>query len=379
MVTKVTLRQKRISKGRMSLYLDFYPPIQHPKTGGPTRREFLGRYILEKPQTPIEKENKRETLQIAEQIRHKRVTLLGKPEIYSDYEKEQLRIKESQEKNFVDYFKGLVNKRKSSNHDNWMSALYYLESFTNGALKFADLDEKWCDDFKEYLHTTKSRKSTRTSLNQNSAASYFFKLKAALKQAFKEGNLLIDLNVKIEPIETLEIVKQTLTIEELNTLANTECENPLLKRATLFAATTGMPFKEMQNLTWEQIEISETFGIRIKMIRQKTKKPYLINISQQAYEILGDREEPQDKVFEGLNNRDRYYYFQLWLTKAGITKKLTFHDLRHTYGCLQIELGTDIYTLQGNMGHSTPRQSMMYGKISDQRKREAADKIKLDL
>jgi len=379
MVTKVTLRQKRISKGRMSLYLDFYPPIQHPKTGGPTRREFLGRYILEKPQTPIEKENKRETLQIAEQIRHKRVTLLGKPEIYSDYEKEQLRIKESQEKNFVDYFKGLVNKRKSSNHDNWMSALYYLESFTNGALKFADLDEKWCDDFKEYLHTTKSRKSTRTSLNQNSAASYFFKLKAALKQAFKEGNLLIDLNVKIEPIETLEIVKQTLTIEELNTLANTECENPLLKRATLFAATTGMPFKEMQNLTWEQIEISETFGIRIKMIRQKTKKPYLINISQQAYEILGDREEPKDKVFEGLNNRDRYYYFQLWLTKAGITKKLTFHDLRHTYGCLQIELGTDIYTLQGNMGHSTPRQSMMYGKISDQRKREAADKIKLDL
>jgi integrase len=139
-----------------------------------------------------------------------------------------------------------------------------------------------------------------------------------------------------------------------------------------------MPFKEMQNLAWGQIEYSETFGIRIKMIRQKTNKPYLINISEQAYKLLGERKQPTDKVFEALNNRDRYYYFNLWLAEAGIKKQMTFHDLRHTYGCLQIDLGTDIYTLQGNMGHSTPRQSMMYGKISDQRKREAADKIKLD-
>ncbi|NCD43516.1 MAG: site-specific integrase, partial [Bacteroidia bacterium] len=42
MTTKVTLRQKKISKGRQSLYLDFYPAIPHPETGEPTRREFLG-------------------------------------------------------------------------------------------------------------------------------------------------------------------------------------------------------------------------------------------------------------------------------------------------------------------------------------------------
>ena len=60
MTTKVTLRQKKISKGRKSLYLDFYPPIPHPETGEPTRREFLGLYIFEKPKTEeqIEEENK---------------------------------------------------------------------------------------------------------------------------------------------------------------------------------------------------------------------------------------------------------------------------------------------------------------------------------
>ena len=55
MITKVKLRTKKISKGRKSLYLDFYPPIPHPKTGKPTRREFLGLYVYEKPKNPIDK------------------------------------------------------------------------------------------------------------------------------------------------------------------------------------------------------------------------------------------------------------------------------------------------------------------------------------
>jgi integrase len=379
MTVKVKLRQKAISGKRQSLYLDFYPPIPHPKTGEPTRREFLGMYLFDKAKNPIDKEHNKDTLQLAEQIRQKRENHLNKPEIYTGYEKEQLKIKEQGEENFVEYFKALCDKRKASNHDNWVSAYNYLLTFTKGKLKFADLNEKVCEDFKEYLLTTKSNKSNKATLSQNSAVSYFNKLKAALKQAFKDSKLQADLNAKIECIKPQETISQTLTIEELNTLAKAECKYPLLKKYVLFSALTGMPFKEMQNLKWEQVEVSETFGIRVKMIRQKTGKPYLINISEQAYSILGESKEPSDKVFEGINNRDRYYFFPLWLAEAGIKKDMTFHDLRHTYGCLQIDAGTDPYTLQGNMGHSTPRQSMHYGKISDQRKREAADKIQLDL
>lgn len=46
MATRVTLRLKKISKGRKSLYLDFYPPIAHPETEGLTRRELLGLYLI---------------------------------------------------------------------------------------------------------------------------------------------------------------------------------------------------------------------------------------------------------------------------------------------------------------------------------------------
>ena len=127
-------------------------------------------YLTEKPKTPIDKQHNKQTLQLAEQIRQKKENHLNKPEIYTGYEKEQLKIKEQGEQNFIAYFKILADKRKASNHDNWISAYKYLDLYTNGHLKFADLNERFCNDFKEHLKTTKSRKSVKRNagLSKNS-------------------------------------------------------------------------------------------------------------------------------------------------------------------------------------------------------------------
>lgn len=71
---KATLRKKKISKGRESLYLDFYPPIQHPETGKPTRREFLRLYLYQRPKNENERIHNKETKELAENIRAKRQT-----------------------------------------------------------------------------------------------------------------------------------------------------------------------------------------------------------------------------------------------------------------------------------------------------------------
>jgi integrase len=300
MAIKVKLREKKISGNRQSLYLDFYPAIPHPETGEPTRREFLGLYLFDKAKNPIDKQHNKETLQLAEQIRQKRENHLNKPEIYTGYEKEQLKIKEQGEQNFVAYFKSLADKRKASNHDNWVSAYNYLETFTKGNLKFADLNEKFCNEFKDYLLTTKSNKSNKVTLAQNSAVSYFNKLKATLKQAYKDGYLTTDLNAKIEPIKQAETQRNFLTIEELNSLVKTECNNPLLKRAALFSALTGLRFSDIKNLVWGELEYIEGNGYFIQFKQQKTKGVEMMPISEQAYSLLGERKEPTDKVFEGL-------------------------------------------------------------------------------
>lgn len=391
MAIKVKLRQKPISGNRESLYLDFYPAVPHPETGEPTRREFLGLYInAEKVEdengkikniklNPIEKQNNKDTLQLAEQIRQKRENHLNKPEIYTGYEKEQLKIKEQGEKNFVEYFKTLSDKRKASNHDNWVSAYSYFETFTKGNLRFADLNETICNEFAAYLLTTKSIKSSKVTLSQNSAVSYFNKLKAALKQAFKDGYLKTDLNAKIEPIKQAETRRNFLTIEELNSLVKTECNNPLLKRAALFSALTGMRFSDIKKLVWGEIEFIEGNGYFINFTQQKTEGVEVMPISEQANSLMGERKEPTAKVFPGLTYSayENKHLYQ-WIGAAGITKDITFHCFRHTFATLQLSKGTDIFTVSKMLGHRELKTTQIYAKIIDQTKRDAADKIKLD-
>jgi integrase len=380
MAIKVKLREKKISGNRQSLYLDFYPAIPHPETGEPTRREFLGLYLFDNVKNPIDKQGNKETLQLAEQIRQKRENYLNKPEIYTGYEKEQLKIKEQGEQNFVAYFKSLADKRKASNHDNWVSAYHYLETFTKGNLKFSDLNQKFCNEFKEYLLTTKSKKSNKVTLAQNSAVSYFNKLKATLKQAYKDGYLPSDLNGKIQPVKQAETQRNFLTIEELNSLVKTECNNPLLKRAALFSALTGLRFSDIKNLVWGELEYIEGNGYFVKFKQQKTNGVEMMPISEQAYSLLGERKEPTAQILEGLSySAYENKHLAKWIGLAGIQKDITFHCFRHTFATLQLSKGTDIYTVSKMLGHRELKTTQIYAKIIDQTKREAADKIKLDL
>ena len=379
MTVKVALRSKSISGNRQSLYLDFYPAVSNPETGQETRRQFLGLYLFDKPKTAFDKKHNVETKSIAESIRQQRDNELNKPEIYSDFEKAQLKAKTIGEQSFIGYFKKLVDKRKASNHDNWISAFNYLEQYTKGDLKFVDLDEAFCNGFKEYLLTVPSNRTTKKMLAQNSAHSYFNKLKATLKQAFKDGLLQTDLNSRIEGIKPGETHRNFLTIEELNKLVKTECALPVLKQAALFSALTGLRHSDILKLVWGELEYIEGQGYFIHFKQQKTKGVEVLPISEQAFEMLGDRKGDDEQVFTGLTysgwvNSILYK----WLVSAGITKDITFHCFRHTFATLQLGNGTDIYTVSKMLGHRELKTTQLYAKVMDKTKRLAADKIKLD-
>ena len=384
MAVKIKLRQKKISGNRHSLYLDFYPPIVSPKTGKPTRREFLGHYLFDKPKDETEELHNEGKLQLAEQIRQKREKQLNGNEALNEYEKRMLskdaKERERGESSFIEYFQKLIDKRKGSNHSSWVCAFNYLNAFTNGNLKFENLNESFCNDFREHLLTTKSNKSDKVTLSTNSALSYFNKFKAALKQAYTDEFLQTDLNAKIKPVKAKETQRNFLTLEELNSLAKTECNNPLLKRAALFSALTGLRFSDIQKLVWGELEFIKGNGYFIKFTQQKTGGAEMLPISEQAFSLLGERKEPASQVFEGLtysaySNKHLYQ----WIGAAGITKDITFHSFRHSFATLQLSQGTAITTVSKMLGHKDLKTTMIYAKIIDQLKRDATDKIKLDM
>lgn len=70
--TKVFLRKKEISGDRISLYLDFYPPIRNPHTNRLSRRESLGIYLYGHPANAREREFNASMMEKAEAIRCRR-------------------------------------------------------------------------------------------------------------------------------------------------------------------------------------------------------------------------------------------------------------------------------------------------------------------
>lgn len=375
---KVSLRQKKISKGRASLYLDFYPQIIHPSTGKPTRREFLGSYILEKPSNNNDKLKNSQTLLIAEQIRHRRENELNKPEVYGEFEKEILRLKSIGEEDYVKYFYKKTQKKKGSNYNSWISTYNYLNAFTNGSLKFSEINESFLNDFKDYLQTTNNLRHNNKPLTQNSSSSYFNKIKSSLRDAFRDGKLKTDINRLVKSIPSKDGNRTYLTKEELRKLNNTYFTDDVLKRASIFSALTGLRHSDIKKLAWFEVFYEENIGYKIKYTSKKTKEDDYLPISNDAYNLLGERKNPKDKVFPGLiYSAHKNKQIKSWVKSAGIDKEITFHCFRHTFATLLLSEGVSIYVISKLLLHKNIKTTAVYTKVIDKDKMDAVNKITL--
>ena len=380
MAISVKLRHKAITGGRQSLYLDFYPAIKLESTGKETRRQFLDLFIYDKPKTPVEKAHNKEVIIQADRIRSNKENELKKPEIYSGEEQEKLRLKEQGNQSFTEYFQTLSNKRSGQSKVIWDSVLMHLQNFHKGELKFNDVTETLCNDFKEYLLTAKIAKSGRATLANNSALVYFSKFKAVLRQAYKDRFISLDLNANIDAVKEEETRRSVLTIDEVNALIQTECSSPAMKKAAIFSTYTGLRFSDIQKLTWGEIEevAQDEFVINFK--QKKTRGIETLPISKDALQFVEPRRGNNDRVIEGLLY-SAYYNKILakWIGLAGITKDITFHSFRHTFATLHLFLGTDIYTVSKMLGHRDIKTTQIYAKIVDETKRVAANRIQLKI
>jgi integrase len=128
-------------------------------------------------------------------------------------------------------------------------------------------------------------------------------------------------------------------------------------------------------------EIQETNGqFTLKYIIQKTNKYDELPISAQAVQLCGERKEPDKLIFEGLvYSAYANKALAQWLGTAGITRNVTFHCFRHTFATLQLASGTQITTIQKMLAHKSLNTTLVYAKTLEEAKREAAEKIKLNI
>jgi site-specific recombinase XerD len=372
----VTLRKRTLPSGKITLYLDFFPAVYNPKTREFSRREYLGLYLVSKPKNNFDKATNVESLYKAEIICANRLNELNKRQIYTPFEQERLRLQEIGKKSFLQYLKQTAEIKTGNNAEIWKYAIIHFEMFLkNEDILMQEIDITIVEDFREYILKAKCLRKKGQLLAQNTALSYFNKIKATLRKAYKKGFLQTDVNAAVESIKEQESQRNFLTMEEASRLFRTPCKKEIVKRVSMFSLLTGMRYSDIAKLAWEEVQYSKSEGYYIRFKQQKTDRPVTLPISQEAFECLGEKVEQYKIVFYDLKKWDVDRLLPIWVKDASIEKHITFHCFRHTYATLQMAAGTDIFTVSKMLGHKNIKTTQIYTKIIDEKKRETTNKI----
>jgi integrase len=98
------------------------------------------------------------------------------------------------------------------------------------------------------------------------AKSYYNRFRKIVKQAYRDRLLAKNPCEFIEPPRGEARIKDVLTFEELQLVANTETEAPEVKKAFLFCSLTMLRFVDVKTLTWDSINLEERY-MRVKQAK----------------------------------------------------------------------------------------------------------------
>ncbi len=366
----VTLRMRSIKKGtQQSFYLDYYPGYRDESTMKVQRHETIGIYIFTRPKNQRERDYNERMTEKAEAIRCRRYeSIVNERYDFFDREKEKA--------SFLAWFK----KKADAKNVKWQNVYKHFEKFSEGKCTFGEINVDLCNRFKEYLYNASQTIHTDQKLHVNTISGYWSTFRAALHTAYREHRIKDNPNGFLDKIDTIPTDKEHLSQPELVRLAETDCKEPVLKKAFLFSCLTGLRKSDIKGLTWNKIQPYGDGGMYITVRMQKTKQLVNNPVSEEALELIGFHEgehEPDAKVFPDFKDKMTQAPLKNWLKAAGITKHITFHCARHTFGSLQADAGTSIYAIQRMLGHKNVETTQIYADLCDESKRESVNRITL--
>ena len=406
--TKVSVKLRKSEYAdEWYLYLEAYPVFKQGCSKVIREREYLNRIITtpiwDKTRTARTTETKKtykpkrdangiiqcrstadqEVCIYADNVRKLRQREFDNQALFTDRENELAEQQEKSNCNFIEYFEQLIQKRqKKSSRSvtiNWTRVCKLFKVFAKSdTFAFSQINMKLIEDFKNFLLEAPRDGNKKGDITQNTASNYFSTFKTVLKQAFVDGYLTIDLSAKTKRIRKLDTRRETLTLEEINLLVNTECDKPIIKQGALFSLLTGLRHCDVKKLRWGELQkIGDKY--RLNFTQQKTKGVEYMPISAQAYKLCGEPKQPEQLVLADLPDITKISpSLKKWIKAAGIHRNITFHCFRHTFATLQLTHGTDIYTVSKMLGHTDIKTTQIYAHIVDQKKEAAANAIVIE-
>jgi site-specific recombinase XerD len=145
-----------------------------------------------------------------------------------------------------------------------------------------------------------------------------------------------------------------------------------VKRAALFSCVTGLRWIDVSTIKWKNVNLKNRYMINPQ---SKTEQDVYINLNDRAIELLGKAGNPDELIFNLPTANGANKTVKAWVKRAGITKKITWHNFRHSFGTNLIFYGADVTTASNLLGHSTLKHTQRYVKAANELKERATDNL----
>ena len=363
----VRLWEKELANGVRSLYLDIY-------VNGKRSYEFLKLYLIPEtnPQAKVQNEN---TMRAANTIKLNRILEItnNKAGLKNTSIRAKMLLKD-----WMETFRQAQEQKGVKDQKLIHNTVHALTAY-NINVAMRDVNRDYIIGLTNFLRND-YRSPRGKKLKDYSVINYLGCLRNALNMAVREDviadNPIMKLSAQ-DKVKAPESQREYLTVEEVQQLEATDSPYPHIKQAFLFACYTGLRCSDVRSITWGKI-VKDGEKYRLHTVMFKTKRPFYIPLSKKAMQWMPERGDKTDDdlIFENIPVQvNTKLYLQPWLDKAGITKPITFHCSRHTFGTMMLTLGADIYTTSKLMGHTKVEVTQIYAKIINKKKDDAVSLI----
>lgn len=378
------LGAKILSDGRESLFLDYYfgyqmvysERLDKQVARKDRKREFLKLYLWQAPRTPLERQQNKETMELAKRIRFERgQELLENVEGY--------RLKKKSDINFLDYFRAYIDKYTKKDIRMVEIALKRFIDFLNDTPEYSkyvkrikpeQITKDMVEDFTEYLQGR--------SVGEG-AKSIYARFKKVIKYAIEHDvmvkNPCTGISIKVDD---QQLRKEVLSPEEIQQLIAThyEHENPNIRRAFILCLYCGLRFCDVKDLTFANVDHSNRL---LKFEQSKTKghsvsSGVVIPLNDGILKLIGEPSDPdkRDEVIFPLPSYEMCLKaLRHWVKRAGINKHISWHCARHSFAVNILNNGANIKTVASLLGHSGLKHTEKYTRAIDSLKEEAINSL----
>lgn len=278
----------------------------------------------------------------------------------------------------VTYAERLAEGRDGQDHV--VRLLPYLREHF-GTRELRAVDYRACESFQAFLSTAAVSAKTKRGLSAKTVKHYFAALAFILNEAIRDRYLERSPAVSVRRVKVTEKVVVSLTAEEVTKLWAFPMNFPqgeAVKLAFFVALNTGLRYGDFRTLRWGDIQTGSD-GWRLVKAQDKTGNVNTVPLNQSVMDLLKPRFTlaPQAFIFpEFQTTANVVRYVPEWAKAAGLTKTVTFHTARHTFGVNVASLtGGNALLTQKLMGHVTAKMTEHYTQSAGTEARALLDRL----